>query len=183
MKHRFGVFILYFLLSFLCIACGNVNLKEENNVVDTTVTEMNEVSSSEMDEGLNENNSLQQESDIALNVKDSEKELDTYVGEYNAYDINEPMLQIKKNDDGTYLIQIGIYRLLQLDECIGLEVDGRIEFFTTEWGEGRDITGIITVVDDIATVKLQAEWTTWFNVVDEYKYYKISNVPNILNEE
>lgn len=179
MKHRFGVFILCFLLSLMCIACGNTDFKEESNVANTTVKEY-EVSSSEMNKGLNENDSLQQDADIELGTEKTEKETDLYVGEYNSYDVNEPNLQIRKNDDGTYLIQIGIYRLTQLDNCIGVEVDDRIEFSTTEWGETNVITGTITVEDDVATVKLLAEWSdTWFKDTDEYKYYKTSNIPNI----
>lgn len=196
MKRKFGVFISCFFLSF-CIACGNTNSKvendsniitgteyiEESNINYTAETKTNEVSSSELNEGLNENSSSQQESDIALKEENLENELDPYVGEYNAYDIDEPMLQIRKNDDGSYLIQIGIYRLTQLDKCVGIEVGDRIEFSTTEWGEANEITGTITVDDDIATVVLLAEWSdTWFKDVDEYKYYKTSNIPNIYGE-
>ncbi len=114
-----------------------------------------------------------------VNMKD-ESETDLYVGEYNSYDINEPELQIKKNDDGTYLIQIGIYRITTLNDCIGVEVDDRIEFSTTGREEGREVTGTITVENDIATVKLQADWSEYlFKGVNEYKYYKTSDIPNI----
>lgn len=119
----------------------------------------------------------------ACGNSETEKELSFYVGEYNSYDIDEPMLQIKQNDDETYLIQIGIYRLTQLDECIGIEVGDRIEFSTTEWGEDNEITGTITVDNDIATVVLWAEWSdTWFKDENEYQYYKTSNIPNIYSE-
>lgn len=184
MKRKFCVCGLCFLLSLLCIACRNTDFKE-NNVTNTAVKKGEVVSSSGINQEMITDSSSQQESDAILKIEESEKESDLYVGEYNSYDINEPNLQISKNDDGTYLIQIGIYRLTQLDSCVGVEVDDRIEFPTIEWGEEQEITGTITVENDIATVKLQADWSdTWFKDICEYKYYKTSDIPNIsLTEE
>lgn len=171
MKQRVSILYLCFLLCFLCGACGKADMKENNNVP---------VITTEGNEDLMENDSSCQELDILQQNEESVNEEKLYVGEYNSYDVNEPGLQIRKNNDGTYLIQIGIYRLTQLDNCVGVEIDNRIEFSTTEWGEGREITGTITVDNDIATVKLQAEWSdTWFKDICEYKYYKISDIPNI----
>ena len=108
------------------------------------------------------------------NVDTSQKTdetLDPYVGEYNDYDANEPNLKIQKNDDGTYSIQIGIFRLVQMDDCIGYEKDGRIEFSVNdwEWGDNGKISGTITLEEDIATVKFI---TGWNEGIDEYKYYR-----------
>ena len=171
MKQRVSILYLCFLLCFLCGACGKGDMKENNNVP---------VITTEVNEDLMENDSSCQELDILQQNEESVNEQKLYVGEYNSYYVNEPGLQIRKNNDGTYLIQIGIYRLTQLDNCVGVEIDNRIEFSTNEWGEGREITGTITVDNDIATVKLQAEWSdTWFKDICEYKYYKISDIPNI----
>ena len=86
-----------------------------------------------------------------------------------------------KNEDGTYLIQIGIFRLTFLRECTGILVEDKIVFSTTEWGEDKEITGTITVDDeDIATVTLEAAWSDWwFKNINVYKYYKVSDVPDI----
>jgi len=110
----------------------------------------------------------------------------SYEGEYAAYDIDEPMLFIHKNEDETYSIQIGIYRLTQLDKCVGIVSGNGLEFSTTEWGEDQEITGKITLDGDVATVTLSASWSdTWFKDVNEYQYYKISSeqLPSIENEE
>lgn len=100
----------------------------------------------------------------------------SYEGEYASYDIDEPMLFIHKNADGTYSIQIGIYRLTQLDNCVGVENEEQLDFSTKEWGEEQEITGTITLADDVATVTLYAPWSdTWFKDVNEYQYYKLSD--------
>jgi len=99
-----------------------------------------------------------------------------YEGEYAAYDIDEPMLFIQKNKDGTYSIRIGIYRLVQLDNCTGIENGNQLDFSTLEWGEEQEITGTITLDGDIATVILYAPWSdTWFKDINEYQYYRISD--------
>ena len=115
------------------------------------------------------------------NNETDELKPDKYVGAYNSYDVNEPDLQIQKNEGGTYLIQIGIYRLVQLDACIGRVNEDKIVFSTTEWGEDKEINGTITVDDeDIATVTLEAAWSDWwFKNINVYKYYKVSDTPDI----
>lgn len=115
------------------------------------------------------------------NYLNPKSEPDRYEGAYNSYDVNEPDLQIQKNEDGTYLIQIGIFRLTFLRECTGILAEDKIVFSTTEWGEDKEITGTITVDDeDIATVTLEATWSDWwFKNINVYKYYKVSDVPDI----
>ena len=56
---------------------------------------------------------------VSVIPENSEMEPDPYVGEYNCYDIHEPYLEIQKNEDNTYEIQIDIFRLLLLDDCVG----------------------------------------------------------------
>lgn len=102
---------------------------------------------------------------------------DNYVGEFNAYDTDEPGLEIQRNDDGTYQIQIGIYRLIQLDECIGESTENGIAFSTKELGD-KDISGIITIEDDIATVIFTGSDWSAYSEINEYKYYKTSDAPN-----
>ena len=101
-----------------------------------------------------------------------------YEGEYASYDTDEPMLYIQKNKDGTYSIQIGIYRLIQLDKCVGIDKGNRLEFTTVELGENQEITGTIVLNGEVATVTLYAPWSdTWFKDVNEFDYYKL-NVGN-----
>lgn len=125
-----------------------------------------------------ENNAVKPESDGTIGEtangdtsQKTDETLDPYVGEYNDYDTDEPNLIIQKNNDGTYLIQIGIFRLVQMDDCVGYEKDGRIEFSVNdwEWGDNGKISGTITLEDDIATVKFI---TGWNDSIDEYQYYR-----------
>lgn len=48
-----------------------------------------------------------------------------YEGEYNSYDVNEPALEIKKNDDGTYQIQIDLFRLWSFYDDAGKITAGK----------------------------------------------------------
>ena len=103
---------------------------------------------------------------------------DSYVGEYNSYDTDEPDLEIKKNWDGSYLVQIGMYRLAQLDDCEGKLTEQGLEFSTDEYG--KDFSGIITLEDDIATVTFTSEgWKEFADDLNVFKYYKTADVPNI----
>lgn len=98
-----------------------------------------------------------------------------YEGEYASYDTDEPMLYIQKNEDGTYSLQIGIYRLIQLDKCVGIDKGDRLAFSTVELGENQEITGTIILNGEVATVTLYAPWSdTWFKDVNEFDYYKLN---------
>lgn len=125
-----------------------------------------------------ENNAVKPESDDTKGgtpngdtSQKTDETSDPYVGEYNDYDTNEPNLMIQKNDDGTYSIQIGIFRLVQMDDCVGYEKDGKIEFSVNdwEWGDNGKISGTITLEDDIVTVKFI---TGWNESIDEYRYHR-----------
>ena len=95
-----------------------------------------------------------------------------YEGEYASCDTDEPMLFIQKNEDGTYSIQIGIYRLIQLEKCVGVDKGDSLAFSTMELGENRRITGTIIRNGEVATVTLYAPWSdTWFTHVNEFDYY------------
>lgn len=107
--------------------------------------------------------------------EDDDTTLDPFVGQYNSYDIDEPELQIKKNEDGTYKIQIGIYRVTSLYDCVGEYTEKGI-VFSAYWGS-KVFEGIITLEDDVATVTFTS--SNWIVDVNEYKYYKTSNIPNI----
>ena len=108
-------------------------------------------------------------------------ETDPFVGEYNDYDVEEPNLEIQKNEDGTYLIQIGIFRLTTLDDCIGTAKDGKIEFSAKLEGEAGEkasvIKGTITLDGDVATVTFDKSF--WFAEQNVYKYHKTSDIPHI----
>ncbi len=107
-----------------------------------------------------------------------EPETDLYVGEYNDYDANEPSLEILKNEDGTYKIQISIFRLAYLDDGVGTATQDGISFSATG-PDGSSINGMITLEGEVATVAFDsAQWEA-YSSINEYQYYKTSDVPDI----
>lgn len=106
---------------------------------------------------------------VATEDKSSQTEV-LYEGEYNSFDTDEPNLQIQKNEDGTYNIEIGIYRITTLD-CTGKLTESGIEFKDEGWGA----YGKITFNEDIATVTITSP--DWIDGITEYKYRKVSDVP------
>lgn len=153
MKKFFRICILFFMLISLS-ACGKDGSNEDTKVIQTS------------------------EEQIEQTTDAKASSLDAYEGEYNDYDNDEPNLEIKKNDDGTYQIQIGIFRLIQLDDCVGNATDEGIQFSTTF--SDNEISGIITLEDDIATVTFTSEGWSVYSSINEYKYHKTSDTPNIL---
>ena len=93
----------------------------------------------------------------------------SYEGEYYSFDTDEPNLQIQKNEDGTYSIEIGIFRVTTLD-CTGQLTEYGIEF--KEKDEDWVVYGKITFEDDIATVTITSP--DWIDGITDYKYYKVT---------
>lgn len=115
--------------------------------------------------------------------KETEKEIQTleesvYIGEYLDYDNNEPNLEIAKGEDGTYIVQIGIFRLTTLEDGVGeLTKEGMV--FTATDASGDPISGIITVEDQIATVTFTDSTWGYIENGSVYKYIKSSDIPNV----
>ena len=63
--------------------------------------------------------------------------LEIYEGEYTGNTLNNPNydgLEIQKNEDDTYGIQVRIPFLTKLYECTGYQSENIILFSTSEWG-------------------------------------------------
>ena len=101
-----------------------------------------------------------------------------YEGEYNSYDVNEPALEIKKNDDGTYQIQIDLFRLWGFYDGAGKMTEEGLEFTTTGPG-GNEMNGVIKLEADIAVVTIFGQEWLDFAGLSEYRFYKTSDVSNI----
>ena len=101
-----------------------------------------------------------------------------YEGEYNSYDVNEPALEIKKNDDGTYQIQIDLFRLWGFNDGAGKITEEGLEFTATGPG-GNEVKGVIKLEEDIAAVTIFGQEWLDFAGLSEYEFYKTSDVPNI----
>ena len=110
--------------------------------------------------------------------ENSEEKKDIYVGEYNDYDIPEPNLEIQKDEDGTYTIQVGVFRTAWLEDGKGILTEEGIEFTATA-PNGKEMTGTIVMEEDIAVVTFDKEVWATYSHINEYRYYKISDVPNI----
>ena len=104
-------------------------------------------------------------------------EMNLYEGEYNSYDVNEPALEIKKNDDETYQIQIDLFRLWGFD-AVGKITEEGLEFVATGPG-GNEMNGVIKLEEDIASVTIFGQEWLDFAGLSEYRFYKTSDVPNI----
>ena len=105
-----------------------------------------------------------------------------YEGEYNSYDIDEPALEIKKEEDGTYRVLIDLFRLYSLDDGIGKETEGGLEFAATGPG-GNDVSGVIQLDEDSATVTIFGQEWLEFAGLSEYRFYKTSDAPNMQEAE
>lgn len=103
---------------------------------------------------------------------------DLYEGEYSDYDVNEPSLEIKKNNDETYQIQIKIYRLFYLDDGVGKVTEKGLEFEATG-PNGNKVNGVIRLEEDIAMVTFFSQEWIDFAGLSKCKFYKTSNVPDI----
>lgn len=108
----------------------------------------------------------------------SKVEMNLYEGEYSDYDVNEPALEIKKNEDGTYQIQIELFRLWSIDDGKGKTTEEGLEFVATG-PDGNEVNGVIKLEEDIATVTIFGQEWLDFAGLSEYKFYKTSDVPNM----
>ena len=120
--------------------------------------------------------------DADISIED-EKEINNideniYIGEYLDSDVNEPNLEIAKGEDGTYIVQIGIYRLTSLDDGVGeLTAEGML--FTATDAAGNPISGIITVDGETAIVTFTDSTWDLLENGSSYVYTKSSDVPSI----
>ena len=101
-----------------------------------------------------------------------------YEGEYNSYDVSDPALEIKKNDDETYQIQIDLFRLWGFYDDAGKITEEGLEFAATGPG-GNEVNGVIKLEEDIAVVTIFGQEWLDFAGLSEYRFYKTSDVPNI----
>lgn len=107
-----------------------------------------------------------------------------YEGEYTGNTINDPNydgLEIQKNEDDTYEIQVKIPFLTKLYECTGYQSENRILFSTSEWGTDKKVEGSISLDDDFATVTFTSGWYQTATTESSYQYHKTSDIPHMEN--
>lgn len=101
-----------------------------------------------------------------------------YLGEYLDQDTKEAGLEIAKGEDGTYIIQIGIYRLTSLSDGVG-ELTAEGMKFTATDAAGNPISGIITVKEETATVTFTDSTWEYLENGTSFLYTKSSDVPKL----
>ena len=101
-----------------------------------------------------------------------------YLGEYLDSDVNEPNLEIAKDESGNYIVQIGIYRLTSLNDGVG-ELTAEGMKFTATDAAGNPISGIITVEGETATVTFTDSTWDYLKNGDSFSYTKSSDIPKL----
>ncbi len=108
--------------------------------------------------------------------------LEIYEGEYTGNTLNDPNydgLEIQKNEDDTYGIQVRIPFLTKLYECTGYQSENIILFSTSEWGTDKKVEGSISLDDDSATVTFTSGWYQTATTESSYQYHKTSDTPRL----
>ncbi len=155
---------------------NNHNLSEEStsDIRQTSPTEMHEP----------------EQSTAIVEMPETESQAETtqireiYEGEYTGNTISDPDydgLEIQKNEDGTYAIQVKIPFLTKLYECTGYQSENIILFSTSEWGADKKVEGSISFDGDSATVAFTAGWYQTATTESSYQYHKTSDIPNLGN--
>lgn len=101
-----------------------------------------------------------------------------YIGEYLDSDVGEPNLEIAKGEDGTYIVQIGIYRLTEISDGVGELTPEGMNFTATD-AAGNPISGVITVEDKTANVIFTNSTWTYLENGSAFQYTKSSDSPNL----
>ena len=110
--------------------------------------------------------------------------LEIYEGEYTGNTLNDPDydgLEIQKNEDGTYVIQVKIPFLTKLYECTGYQSENIIMFSTSEWGADKKVEGSLSLDGDSATVTFTSGWYQTATTESSYQYHKTSDTPHLEN--
>ena len=106
-----------------------------------------------------------------------------YVGEYTDNDGTDCKLEIAESEEeaGKYIVQLGIYRLVDLDGTGEVTEEG-LAFTAIDPADGT-IGGVITIDGDKATVTFTD--STWEYIAngDSFEYTKTSDTPTIQTAE
>ena len=75
-----------------------------------------------------------------------------------------------------------IFRMWYFHDGVGRMTEDGLEFTTTgPWD--KEVNGIVKLEEDIATVTILGQAWIDFSSINEYKFYKTSNIPNIFDLE
>jgi hypothetical protein len=172
------------LLSLVGCSTAGLNNESTNESTSSEVISSestNEVSSKEdqIDSGL-----VLEESDISdSSMADSSSSVSAlyddldYIGEYidNSDNLG---LEIAKEDDGLFKVQIEIYRLASFNDGCGELASGILTFTATD-PSGNPISGEITVENNVATVVFTNSTWEYIENGDSFQFTKSSDTANL----
>ncbi|MCM1048877.1 MAG: hypothetical protein NC433_10685 [Clostridiales bacterium] len=149
---------------------SDINLPKESasDIRQTSPTEMHEPEQSAAAEEIAETESQTKTAQIPK----------IYEGEYTGNTISDPnydCLEIQRNEDDTYRIQVKIPFLTKLYECTGYQSENIILFSTSEWGADKNVEGSISFDGDFATVTFTSGWYQTATTESSYQYHKTSD--------
>lgn len=189
-----------FLLGLICLvllsACStnkdtgytdaaSVQIENTGNDIDLpeeSTSDIRQTSSSEMHEP--EQSTATEEISEIESQTETTQTLGIYEGEYTGNTISDPDydgLEIQKNEDDTYAIQVKIPFLTTLYECTGYQSENIILFSTSEWGTDKKVEGSISLDNDSATVTFTSGWYQTATTESSYQYHKTSDTPHLEN--
>lgn len=178
MKQNKFIYIILITVILILTSCGSKGYVSSQDSISKTLfpTQSQIPVSKEPEDVLDD---LQKKDKIDVSITPNEDILasaDPYVGVYNNPSIDEPNLKIEKDEDGSYSIQIGLYRLAKLNECKGILKDNKLEFSTNEIFDD-ELKGEIVLNGDIAEVSFfGSEWLD-FAGFNYQEFEKISDIP------
>ena len=170
---RFGVLLC---MALTLAACGTGD-GEEDGDIQLVESEPLEAADSVATEEVNSRAVEAADEDLLAETNEAETDIDPYVGEYCDYDTGEPNLEIQKNEDETYQLYIGIFRLASFDDGAGMLTEKGLEFTATA-PDGSETGGVITLDQDVAIVTFEPGWSG-FETVNSFSYYKTSDTPDM----
>lgn len=159
------VLLTMMMISVLALAaCGKA---EETTKTDTTSEKNVDTieESSDLTGGVTEQ--------VDTETEEMQQTDNAYVGKYLDYDNNDPNLFISANGDGTYKLEIGIFRLAVFEDSDAVLTEAGLEF-TAEDGAGNPIKGVITLEGNEAVVTFTE--STWSLITNgtAYRYHRPS---------
>ncbi len=146
---------------------NDINVPEEStsDIRQTSPSEMHESEQSTAAEEISE---IESQTEMAQILK-------IYEGEY-CDDNGDPSLEIQLNEDGSYFIQISLFREIGYDACIGSLSEEKMSFTSDQHG---GVSGSITLDNDLAVVQFEQIGYFENSKVTTYLFHKTSDNPNI----
>ena len=136
-----------------------------SDIRQTSPSEMHESEQSTAAEEISE---IESQTEMAQILK-------IYEGEY-CDDNGDPSLEIQLTEDGSYFIQISLFREIGYDACIGSLSEEKMSFTSDQHG---GVSGSITLDNDLAVVQFEQIGYFENSKVTTYLFHKTSDNPNI----